>query len=227
MSIYIDGEPQSTHLGGTATQVNVYKIGYGLMMMTWTPNPTPAEQAFEAFKTAIDLVPQGQKLFINSGEFYGHNPRTANLELIARFFTKYPELADRCFLSVKGGVKPTELAPDSSPENLRRSVDAILKALDGKKKMDLFECARVDSKVSIEDTITTLKGLVAEGKFDISAFPKCLPRLSRERTLFMALRLLRSKSLPGRTRTRRRRSSRPVRSLTYPSLPILLLAEDS
>ena len=29
------------------------------------------------------------------------NPRTANLELIARFFDKYPELADKAFLSVK------------------------------------------------------------------------------------------------------------------------------
>lgn len=47
------------------------------------------------------MVPPNLKLFINSGEFYGTNPRTANLELLARFFTKYPHLADRTFLSVK------------------------------------------------------------------------------------------------------------------------------
>jgi len=135
------------------------------MMMTWTPQPTPEEQAFEAIKTAIDCVPSDQKLLINSGEFYGFNPRTANLELVAKFFTKYPELADRCFLSVKGGTKPTRLEPDSSPENLRRSLDVILKTLDGKKTLDLFQCARVDPKVSVEETYTTLKQLQSEGLF--------------------------------------------------------------
>lgn len=55
---------------------------------------------------------------------------------------------------------------DGSPENLRRSVDAINKALDGKKKMDLFECARVDQNIPIEQVMDTLKGLVKEGKFD-------------------------------------------------------------
>jgi len=39
------------------------------------------------------------------------------------------------------------MVPDCSPENIRRSVDAVIKALDGKKKVDLFECARVDSRV--------------------------------------------------------------------------------
>jgi len=166
MSYSLDGEPQSTQLGGTASTVQIYKIGLGLMMMTWTPNPTPDEQAFETIKTAIDYVPAGQKLFINSGEFYGFKPRTANLELLARFFAKYPELADRTFLSVKGGVEADSLEPNSSPENLRRSVDAVLAALDGKKRLDLFQCARVDKRVSIEDTINTLKVLQEEGKFD-------------------------------------------------------------
>jgi len=166
MSTTLNRQPQGVALGGTAHNIQVYKIGYGLMMMTWTSNPTPDEEAFEAIKTAIDQVPQGQRLFINSGEFYGNSPRTANLELVARFFTKYPELADRTFLSVKGGTGAEDLEPDASPKNLRRSVDAILKALDGKKKVDLFECARVDSKVPIEESIKTLKGFIKEGKFD-------------------------------------------------------------
>ena len=39
------------------------------MMLTWTPNPVPYEQAFEAIKAAIDAMPAGVKLFINSGTF--------------------------------------------------------------------------------------------------------------------------------------------------------------
>lgn len=32
--------------------------------------------------------------------------------------------------------------------------------------MDLFECARVDQKIPIEEVMETLKELVNEGKFD-------------------------------------------------------------
>ena len=41
----------------------------GVMMLTWTPDPVPYDQAFEAIRTAIDALPVGVKLFINSGAF--------------------------------------------------------------------------------------------------------------------------------------------------------------
>ena len=101
-----------------------------------------------------------------SGEFYGQGATTANLELVARFFEKYPEYADRTFLSVKGGTLPGKLDVDGSKENLRRSVDAILKALRGTKKLDLFESARRDPNYEIEHYADVLNQLVKEGKFD-------------------------------------------------------------
>jgi hypothetical protein len=36
-----------------------------------------------------------------TGEFYGLDPPSANLELLARFFERYPDYADKAFLSVK------------------------------------------------------------------------------------------------------------------------------
>ncbi len=85
----------------------------------------------------------------------------------------------------QGGTKATSLEPDASygidlyqlpptlsdrfitrPENLKHSVDTVLEKLRGKKRLDLFECARVDRNVSIEETIKTLAGFVKEGKFD-------------------------------------------------------------
>ena len=85
----------------------------------WTQKPVTDEVAFEAIKASIDSVPAGSKMVLNSGtylynttfdvlsnvligEFYGNAPNvTTNLELISRFFEKYPDYADRAFLSVK------------------------------------------------------------------------------------------------------------------------------
>lgn len=91
---------------------------------------------------------------------------TANLKLLARFFEKYPGYADRTFLSVKGGGIPGQLVADGSRKNLRRSVDAILKALRGTKKLDLFEPARLDPNYEIEQYAGPLNEMVKEGKFD-------------------------------------------------------------
>ncbi|KAL5514680.1 hypothetical protein ACEPAG_1996 [Sanghuangporus baumii] len=163
----------TTKLGFGDKTVTVGKVGHGLMMMTWIPTPASDEEAFEAIKTSLDSVPLGAKMILNSSEFYGVNPREANLELVARFFEKYPSYADKAFLSVKGGTKAESLEPDSSPENLKRSVDCILAKLRGIKKIDLFECARVDHNYPIEETIKVLSGFVAEGKFDYIGMSEC------------------------------------------------------
>lgn len=104
----------------------------------------PDAEAFEAMKAAIDAG----ATFWNAGVFYGTGPNgeLTNIQLIARFFTHYPELADKVFLSVKGGIHPN-WEPDGSAEFLREDVDRVLDALGGKKKLDMFECARVDPKV--------------------------------------------------------------------------------
>jgi pyridoxine 4-dehydrogenase len=99
-------------------------------------------------------------------EFYGHGLTTANLELLARFFERYPGYADRTFLSVKGGSVPGVLVPDGSRKNLRRSVDAIIRALRGTKRLDLFQPGRLDPNYSIEQQAGFLNEMVKEGKFD-------------------------------------------------------------
>jgi len=143
------------------------------MMLTWTTNVVPHEQAFETIKAGIDSLPPGAKMFLNSGEFYANDLGTGNLDLLAAFFEKYPDYADKTFLSVKGGLAVGRLGPDSSPENLRRSVDNVNKHLRGLKKLDLFEPARVDPNVPIEETVKTLGELIEEGKFDYIGLSEC------------------------------------------------------
>ncbi|TFK29154.1 aldo/keto reductase [Coprinopsis marcescibilis] len=157
---------QTAKLGGTASSIQVGRVGHGLMMMTWTPNQVPDEQCFEAIKAGVDALPAGTKAFLNSGEFYGQNFSTSNLELLSRFYAKYPEYADKTFLSVKGGIDWSKRGPNGSLEYLRKSVDNILKVLGPNKKLDLFEPARIDSSISIEELIQNLVVLQKEGKFD-------------------------------------------------------------
>jgi pyridoxine 4-dehydrogenase len=152
--------------------------------MTWPRTPISDKEAFAAIKGGIDALPPDVKMFLNSGpcvllgiistlptqlcftaEFYGPGLSPANLELLARFFDEYPEYADRTFLSVKGGFVPGQLVADGSGENLHRSVRAILKALRGTKRLDLFVPARLDTNYTIEHYARVLNEMVKEGQF--------------------------------------------------------------
>jgi len=99
------------------------------MGFTWRPKQTSDEEAFAAMKKALSLGAN----FWNSGEFYGSPEPTLNLQLVNRYFTKYPEDAEKVVLSVKGGINLKNLSADGSPEGVRRSIDNILSILDGKK----------------------------------------------------------------------------------------------
>jgi len=127
--------------------------------MTWNSQPPAQEVCFETLNKALELGAN----FWNGGELYG-TPDYNSMHLLNKYFTKYPENADKVVLSVKGGLKVGELAPDGSEENIRRSVDNCNRLLDGKKKIDIFECARQDPNFPVEHTVEVLAKCVKEGK---------------------------------------------------------------
>ncbi|KAJ5740726.1 pyridoxal reductase (AKR8) [Penicillium malachiteum] len=127
--------------------------------MTWNPTPPTEEVCFESLNKTLELGAN----FWNGGELYG-SPENNSLHLLNKYFTKYPENADKVVLSIKGGLKPGTFIPDGSEENIRRSVDECIKVLDGKKKVDIFECARQDPNFTIEHTVEVLAQLIKEGK---------------------------------------------------------------
>jgi pyridoxine 4-dehydrogenase len=127
--------------------------------MTWNPTAPPKEVCFETLNAALEA---GANLW-NGGEFYGTNEWNS-CHLLHDYFRKYPQNADKVVLSIKGGNKPGEFRPDGSEANIRRSVDACLKALDGTKSIDIFECARQDPNTTVEQSVTILAQLVKEGK---------------------------------------------------------------
>lgn len=133
-------------------------VGYGLMgLTTWTD--IKYEDAAKAMKAALE---QGAN-FWNGGMFYG-TPESNSLHLLKYYFTKYPEDADKVVLSIKGAYDRTTNTPQGSPEGIRASVEEALRTLEGTKKIDVFEMARVDPSVPIETSVAALAGLVSEGK---------------------------------------------------------------
>ena len=92
--------------------------------------------------------------FWNGGEIYA-GPQGNSLTLLKKYFEKYPEDADKVVLSIKGGLK--DMTPDGSPENIRRSIDQCIKDIGGTKKIDIFECARVDPNTPLEITLKVIE----------------------------------------------------------------------
>jgi len=101
--------------------------------------------------------------FWNGGEIYG-TPSYNSLHLLKQYFSEHPSDAEKVVISIKGAVDPSIHVPDGTEEGVRRSMDNCLAGLDGKKFLDIFECARVDPNTPIETTIGALAKYVKEGK---------------------------------------------------------------
>ena len=129
------------------------------MGLTWRASPPSQSTAFGAMSAALGSGAN----FWNGGELYGTPDRHSG-HLLAEYFDAHPEDAKKVVLSIKGGLVKGQLKPDGSEANVRRSVEDTLKALRGTKSIDIFECARVDHNVPIEDTISALAKLKSEGK---------------------------------------------------------------
>ncbi|OAF62822.1 Pyridoxine 4-dehydrogenase [Pseudogymnoascus destructans] len=69
-----------------------------------------------------------------------------SLHLLAAYFTKYPEDANKVVLSIKSGFK-TGFEIDGNPEHVRDRVNNCNRILAGTKKIDIFEYARVPTNV--------------------------------------------------------------------------------
>jgi pyridoxine 4-dehydrogenase len=143
--------------------------GYGLMGLTWRPKPQPIEDSIAVMKAALE---KGSN-FWNGGVFYG-TPEYNSLHLLNAYFTKYPEDASKVVISIKGGADvANHFAPTGTRDFLRKEIDECLKILDGKCKIDIFECARVDQNTPIEDTIRYLTEMVEEGKIGGIGMSEC------------------------------------------------------
>jgi pyridoxine 4-dehydrogenase len=109
--------------------------------------------------------------FWNGGELYGP-PDANSLHLLEYYFRKYPEDSEKVVLSIKGCFSFTT-GPDNSAEGVRKSVDNCLQILQGRVPISIFEPARVDPKVPIEETVKALAEYVKAGKIGGIGLSEC------------------------------------------------------
>jgi aryl-alcohol dehydrogenase-like predicted oxidoreductase len=101
---------------------------------------------------------------IDKGTFYGP-PDNNSLQILATYFKLYPEDAPSITISLKACLSFPSHIPDCSPSAIRSAVDNALSILPPSlKKIDIFELARIDPEVDLEESMKTLKELVEKGK---------------------------------------------------------------
>ncbi|KAJ3988702.1 aldo/keto reductase [Lentinula detonsa] len=126
-----------------------------VIFSSWTPSPVSHQQAVEAIKAGVDALPDGVKMFLNSGKFYDKNWGTGKLKLLSRFFANHPALCR---------------------ENLSlywKAFGVVQDELGSIKMLDLFEPARIDPKLPVETTMKNLMTLLKEGKFSHIGLSEC------------------------------------------------------
>jgi len=134
----------------------VSEIGLGCMGMTHAYGTPDEKESVATIHRAIELG----CTFLDTAEVYG--PFT-NEELLGRALEGK---RDKVVLATKFGFTPgrdVNFGTDSSPDNIRRVVEACLKRL-RTDRIDLLYQHRVDPKVPIEDVAGTVGELVKAGK---------------------------------------------------------------
>ncbi|MDC6387717.1 aldo/keto reductase [Maribacter sp. PR1] len=137
--------------------LKVSEIGLGCMGMSFGYGPAKDEK--EMIQVVRKAVEMGVTFF-DTAEVYGPY---INEELVGKALKPFK---DQVHIATKFGFgyqdgKVTGL--DSSPDTIRKMVDASLQRLQV-DTIDLLYQHRVDPKVPIEEVAGTVKGLIAEGK---------------------------------------------------------------
>lgn len=135
----------------------VSRLGLGCMAMSGTYGPADDAESVATVQAALDA---GVTL-LDTGDFYGmgHN------ELLLREALRGGR-RERAFLAVKFGAQwgPDRafLGVDGRPASVKNFLAYTLRRL-GTDYVDLYQPARVDPAVPIEDTVGAVAGLVRQG----------------------------------------------------------------
>lgn len=135
------------------------RLGLGCMRlsMNMTGKPIDQKESIATIHRALDL---GINM-LNTGDFYGAGQ---NEELIAKSLKGYHR--DKAFISLKygtfGNLMQGKNTVDVGPKNVKKYITASLKRLNV-DYVDLYQPARIDIGIPLEETIGAISDLVKEG----------------------------------------------------------------
>ncbi|MFA3920386.1 aldo/keto reductase [Ruegeria hyattellae] len=137
--------------------VEVSRIGLGCMRMSMMPD----QQRSESIATIHAALEAGINL-LNTGDFYGQDGH--NETLIGEALKGYDR--DKAFISLKYGTFQNTFKGsnkvDVGPKNVKTYITTSLKRL-GLDYVDLYQPARVDIGIPVEETIGAISELVEAG----------------------------------------------------------------
>ncbi len=132
----------------------IARVGLGCMRMS--VNPTSKRS--ESIKTIQAALDAGVNL-LDTGDFYGVNGH--NEKLIRDALTG--DRRDKAFISLKyAKFNPVMGKMDVGPQNVEKYLKASLKRL-GLDYVDLYQPARIDIGIPLEETIGAISNLIKQG----------------------------------------------------------------
>jgi len=146
---------RTTTLGRGGPEVS--QLGLGLMGMSGVYGPADEKESIETIRAALDA---GINL-LDTGDFYGMGHNELLLREALRGIPR-----DRVFIQVKfGGQRDPSgafIGHDASPVMVKTSLAYSLQRL-GTDYIDLYQPARLDSRVPIEETVGAIAEMVQAG----------------------------------------------------------------
>jgi aryl-alcohol dehydrogenase-like predicted oxidoreductase len=133
----------------------VSEIGLGCMGMSWLYGNADRNESITTIRGALD---SGITL-LDTGDFYGDGHNELLIREALGGFRR-----DDVFIAVKfdGKIHTSDGASGGSPQGVRTFLESSLRRL-GVDYVDLYQPARVNSKVPIEDTVGEIADLVKAG----------------------------------------------------------------
>lgn len=119
------------------------------------------QNCLKTMKTALE----NSANFWNGGVTYGNLfNMDENVQLVGKYFEKFPEDKDKICLSIKGDLNLERFTPDGSAEQLQNDIEKISKYI-GKtgKKLDIYCLGRIDPNLGVEVSVQALKKYLDAG----------------------------------------------------------------
>ena len=147
---------ETRNLGRQGLEVSA--LGLGCMGMSWAYGGSDESECIRVIHHALDIGVN----FFDTAETYGP---FKNEELIGRALKgkRREDFIIATKFAWKFGPNNEQIALDSSPANIKRSVEGSLRRL-GTSYIDLYYQHRLDPNTPIEDTVSAMADLVRQGK---------------------------------------------------------------